>query len=124
MRYGVDLKRVMEGRFVMLLADFWCSKTGDFGGVGGGVGRAVGRGKREGVAGDFGFEAISTHDIGIFGVVVDVVGNVIGVGGGEGGAAVMIVAEGAGEGELGGVANATVEGGGGGFFACFVRTWS
>ena len=109
----------MEGRFVMLLAGFWCSKPGDFGGKcgeGGGVGIPyfnVGRGRREGVVGDFGLEAISAHDIGFLGVVAGVVG-------GEGDAAVVIVAEGASEGEAGGVGGAATEG----FFACFVRTCS
>ena len=128
-RLGVAREGVLEGRFVMLLVGFWCSKIGDFGGEVGGVAGGVkipyftvGRGRREGFVGDFGREAISVHDTGFFGVVADVAG-------GEGDVAVVIVAEGVGEGE---VATATIEGGEGGFsslvgfagLACFVRICS
>ena len=85
------------------MVGFWRSKTGE----GGGVGRPVGRGRREGIAGDFGLEAISAQDIGFFGVVGIVACDVIGVGGKVG--------------EVGGVTVAEVAEG---FFACFVRTCS
>ena len=83
------------------MVGFWCSKIGE----GGGVGRAVGRGIREGFDGVIGREAISAQDIGFFGEVGDVVGEVGDVVGGEVGN--VIVAEIAGD-----------------FFACFVRTCS
>ena len=123
--YGVLAKRVMEGRFVMLLAGSWCSKTGEGGGVAGGVGKAVGRGRREGFDGVIGREAISAQDIGFFGVEAGVVG-------GEDDATVAggdIGAEGANEGEVGGLGgdvNVTVGAGVVDFsgFICFVRTCS
>ena len=87
----------MEGLLAMLLANSWCSNSGE----GGGVGRpylVVRRGRREGIEGDFGREATSAHDIGFLGVAgvvaCDVVGEAGGVASGEGGE--------------GGVANATV----------------
>lgn len=57
MRYDV-----VEGGFVVLLANLEVCRIGECGGVGGGVGNAVGRGMREGVVG-FGREATSAHDI-------------------------------------------------------------
>ena len=87
----------------MLLVEFDCCRDGNSCGEGGGVGIpyfTVRRGRREGAEVDFGREAISDHDIGIFGVAVDVVGKVS---------------------EVGGVGNAAVAEG---FFACFVRTCS
>lgn len=59
MKYGV-LKQLMEGRFVMLLFGFWCSKTGEDGGVGGEVIKPIRRGMRDGETG-FGNEAIAAH---------------------------------------------------------------
>ena len=91
MRYGGLLKRVMEGRFVMLLVDFEGCRIGAKCGEGGGVAEgvaisyfAVRRGRREGVEGDFGREAISVQDIGFFGVEAGVVGEVVGEVGGVG----------------------------------------
>ena len=118
MRHGVLAKRVMEGRFVMLLANSkGCrigGKCGEGGGVAGGVGKAVGRGIREGVEGDFGREAISAHENGFFGVEAGEVGGVGGV----------AVAEGAVGGEVGRVAGVAIGAVAEGFFACFVRTCS
>ena len=115
----------------MLLAGFWCSKTGEFGGVRRSY-LIVGRGRREGVVNVFGLEAISAQDTGFFGVVsCEVVGEV-GKVGGEAGSEVGGVASGN-AGEVGGVGNSVGVGNAGvfslleiffGFFACFSRTWS
>ena len=79
---------VVKGLLAMLLANSWCSNSGE----GGGVGRpylTMRRGRREGfVEGDFGLEATSAHDIGFLGVA----GVVAGAEGGEGGVANATVA--------------------------------
>ena len=78
--YDVLLKPVMEVSFVMLLTNSEGCRIGGKCEEGGGVERPyfiVERGRREGVELDLtGREAISAHDIGIFGVVGDVVGEV------------------------------------------------
>ena len=83
MRYGVCvLKRVVEGRFVMLLANMEVCRIGECGGVGGGVSRPyvviVGCGKREREIDCFDREVIFAHDIGFLGVVGGIIGDVIG----------------------------------------------
>ena len=87
MRYGFT--DVMKGRFVMLLADSWCSKIGAKCGESGGVKRpyfVVRRGRRD----DFeksDFEAISDQNIGFRGVADEAANEVANevAGGGEGG---------------------------------------
>ena len=134
----------------MLLVESEGSRIGGKYGEGGGVGRpylAVKRGRRDGVFGFFGREAISAHDIGFFGVaggVIAVVGGVTGAG--KAGGSIEIAesgegeigdtsAEGAGGGEAGGVGGVAMVaaggvvgvGGGEGFFdflQCLVRTCS
>ena len=82
MRYDDLLKRVMKGRFVMLLADFEGCRIGakceKDEGVAEEVERSylnVGRDMREGFD-DFGREAISAQNIGFFGVEADEIGEV------------------------------------------------
>ena len=105
------------------MADSEVSRIGDKCGEGGGVGRPyliVGRGRREDVVDDFGREATSAQNIGLFGVVgivaCEVIGEVDKVGGeaiGEGIATGVGVASGnAGEvGEVGNSAGVDVAGG-------------
>ena len=129
MRYDVCvLKRVVERRFVMLLANMEVCRIDECGGVEGGVSRSyvviVGRGRREREIDCLGREVISAHDIGFLGVVGGIIGDVIGSeeaagsieadGGGElgageeGGVVIVIVAEGGDTGDTG------AEGAGGG----------
>ena len=112
------LNRVMKDRFVMLLTNSEGCRIGGKCEEGEEVSRIAGRSKREDVADDFGLEVIFAHNIGFFGVEVGVGGDVIDVRNGEGGAAVVIVAEdvnigaeGIDEDEIGGVANAIGVGG-------------
>lgn len=107
MRYGDLLKRVMESRFVMLLANSKDCRIGGKCGEGEKVAEeveisyfTVRRGKRENVKVDFDCKVISAQNIGFFDVEADVIDE-------ESGVVVVIVTESAERNEVGEVVNAT-----------------